>query len=82
MAKVIREIKTAIKESENKIMSQLSELKGTLEAVEAKLEAIDTAVKALVAASANVTLDADTQAALDKVVAEVGTIATDSGTPS
>lgn len=63
----------------NKIMSQLSELAASLNALTTKLESIDTAVKALVAAAANsnVTLDAPTQAALDALTAEVGTVATD-----
>lgn len=65
----------------NTIMSQLSDLAGTLTAATTKLQAIDDKVKTLVAAqnNSNVALDAPTQAALDALVAEVGTVAVDSG---
>lgn len=59
-------------------MSQLSDLAQTFTDMKTKLEAIDAAVLALVAANnANPTLDPTTQAALDALVAEVGTVATD-----
>lgn len=75
---VINESETQITNKQNKIMSQLSDLAATLTALTTKLQAIDTAVQALVAASnANPTLDTPTQAALDALVAEVGTVATD-----
>ena len=82
MAPVVKEINHAIKESEKNIMSALSDVAGELNAAIAKLQAIDAKVKALsaaVAASSNPTLDAATQAALDGLVAEVGTVATDAG---
>ncbi len=67
--------------NQEKIMSQLSDLAASLTALTTKLQAIDTAVQALVAASKNpnVTLDAPTQAALDALTAEVGTVSKDAG---
>ena len=82
MGLVVKQINHTIKESEKNIMSALSDVAGSLNAATAKLEAIDTKVKALVAAvaaSSNPTLDAATQSALDGLVAEVGTVATDTG---
>lgn len=60
----------------NKIMSAL---KDTLDGLTVKLAAIDEKVKALVAAAQGDTLTPETQAALDALSAEVGTVATDLG---
>lgn len=57
----------------------MSALKDTLDAVNARLVNIDAAVKALVAAAGTDDLAPETQAALDALVAEVGTIETDAG---
>lgn len=66
------------------IMSQLADLPATLAALTAqvtaansKLEAVDTAVKALIAATGNVTLAADAQTALDGLTAALATTNTD-----
>ena len=58
-------------------MNKASELAGLLNGLATDVEAVDASVQALVAAAGNDTLNADTQAALDRLTGDVGKLKTD-----